>query len=72
VLEVTFTCPFCSRMFIEDCPYTGGIPRHLDPLLGTPCQGSGAPVACFLEIPEHPHAQHDWPTFHSGRLRRSR
>jgi len=44
VLEVCFTCPFCSRIFLQDPPQAGPIPRHLDALLGTPCQGSGFPV----------------------------
>lgn len=62
MLEVSFSCPFCSRMFLEDCPFDGGrIPRHLDPLLGLPCAGSGTPLVSYLEIPEHRHAE--WPSF---------
>jgi hypothetical protein len=55
MLEVCFSCPVCSRMFLKDCPYVGPMPRHLDPLLGLPCPGSEHPVAAFQEIPAHRH-----------------
>lgn len=56
MLEVTFNCPHCSRMFLADCPYEEAtIPRHLDPLLGTRCMGSQTPLVAYLEIPDHPH-----------------
>ena len=42
-------------MFLKDCPYEGAIPRHLDPLLGLPCEGSERPLEAFLEIPRHRH-----------------
>lgn len=52
MLEVCFSCPYCSRMFLQDAPGRGHpIPRHLDALLGTPCQGSGTPVLCLQRIP---------------------
>jgi len=54
VLEITFSCPVCSRMFLKDCPYDGPIPRHLDALLGHPCAGSGRRLDSFLELPEPP------------------
>ena len=55
LLEVCFSCLLCSRMFLQDCPYDGPVPRHLDPLLGLPCAGSDVPVEAFQEIPPHPH-----------------
>jgi hypothetical protein len=65
MLEVAFSCPVCSRMFLEDCPFAGPIPRHLDPLLGQPCAGSGLALESFLEIPDHwqhhPRDDVDWP-----------
>ena len=51
MLETCFSCPFCSRMFLQDAPVDGPIPRHLDALLGTPCRGSGFPVLCHQRIP---------------------
>jgi hypothetical protein len=56
MLEVCFSCALCSRMFLKDCPYDGPVPRHLDPLLGLPCEGSGRPLDAFQELPPHPHA----------------
>ena len=52
LLEVTFSCPLCSRLFLRDRPYDGPIPRHLDPLLGLPCPGSERDLVSWLEIPE--------------------
>lgn len=60
VLEVCFSCPLCSRIFVKDCPYDGPIPRHLDALLGVPCPGSWRPVEAFQEVPDHPHPL-GWP-----------
>lgn len=59
MLEVTFSCPLCSRMFLKDCPYQGGIPKHLDALLGKPCSMSDQPLKWYLEIPPHPHLPSD-------------
>lgn len=63
---MSFSCPLCSRLFLRDCPYDGPIPTHLDALLGTPCEGAGMDVVCWLEIPEHAHPL-GWPFgIHAG------
>lgn len=51
-------------MFLEDCPFDGPVPRHLDPLVGSPCPGAGLPTHGVLEIPDHPHRPGgDWPAW---------
>ena len=74
MLEVAFSCPLCSRMFVVDCPYEEArIPDHRDPLIGTACEGSDTPLVAYLEIPEHPHPfRHmepglDWPRYRRRR-----
>ena len=69
MLEVTFSCPLCSRIFLRDRPYQEGvIPPHLDALLGQPCGASGRSVRAYLEIPDHahpapPHGLEKWPRY---------
>jgi hypothetical protein len=59
--EVAFSCMVCSRMFLAAGDYAGGqVPRHLDPLLGTPCVGSQEVVLAFLDTR---HADADWPVY---------
>jgi hypothetical protein len=75
MLEVAFSCPACSRLFLQDCPYDGPVPLHLDALLGTACPASGTPLTGYLEIPEHLHAQErqdGWPRWdvYNGNSRR--
>ena len=52
--EVCFSCPLCSRMFVRDRPPDAVVPRHLDALLGLPCEGTGLPVTCYLDLPNPP------------------
>ena len=63
LLEVTFSCPSCSRMFLRDRPFAGPMPGHLDPLLGLPCPYSSREVPSFLDLPGHPEDQDlaAWP-----------
>jgi len=52
MLEYTFHCHVCSRMFMRDWPFSGPLPRHLDALLGLPCPGSGQAVLGCLRLPD--------------------
>ena len=59
--DVAFSCMVCSRMFLAEGSYSGGqVPRHLDPLLGTPCVGSQEPVLAFLDTR---NTMPDWPVY---------
>jgi hypothetical protein len=58
VWEVAFSCPLCSRMFLDHRPPEAPLPPHLDALLGTPCAGSGRAVEAWLAIPD---PGQEWP-----------
>jgi hypothetical protein len=53
-------------MFLRDRPFDGPVPRHLDPLLGWTCAGSGMPSHGVLEIPDDRRDQ-DWPSWRNHR-----
>jgi hypothetical protein len=68
LLDAVFSCPWCSRIFLQDAPYHGAIPRHLDALLGVPCEGSGRRPPSILDLPGHEDDAPDWPalSYHRG------
>ena len=49
MLEISFACPLCSRIFLADRPLQAPMPSHLDALLGTPCPTSGVAVEAFID-----------------------
>lgn len=49
MLEISFACPLCSRIFLADRPLQDPMPEHLDALLGTPCPTSGLRVQAFID-----------------------
>lgn len=72
-LEISYTCPLCSRIFLADRGLVGALPGHLDALLGHPCQASGWTVKAFLDhhladLADDPSVSH--PTMRSRRGRR--
>ena len=71
MLEVAFSCPLCSRLFLRDCPFDAPIPAHLDALMGRPCPGSGRTLDSYLEIPEHAH-DGDWLKWEAAKWRKRR
>lgn len=47
-MAVGFSCMRCTRVFEVDArPPADRLPRHLDALLGVPCEGGGEPVLLY-------------------------
>lgn len=49
VLEISFTCPVCSRIFVADRPMEEPVPSHLDGLLGHHCPASEQAVPSYID-----------------------
>jgi hypothetical protein len=63
LLDAVFSCPWCSRIFLHEALHDGPIPRHLDALLGLPCEGSGRLPPSVLDLPGHEEDPAlEWPS----------
>ena len=46
----SFSCHWCSRLFLQALPEDARLPGHDDALLGVPCPESGQPIQGSLDI----------------------
>ncbi|HLF17123.1 MAG TPA: hypothetical protein VI796_06820 [Candidatus Thermoplasmatota archaeon] len=46
MVMTAFTCPKCSRIFLD----RGPVPRHKDYLIGKHCPGSGKAVTNLIDL----------------------